>query len=96
MVDFMQRAQPSTAQISQQFRTKREKWLARMRASNTGPDMVRCDPKNDLMREIFKHPNGTVFRGFGAIELPNDVFTQRRLRDGDIVLAKDQRQEPRA
>lgn len=91
MVDFMQRAQPSPSQISQQFRTKREKKLARMRQANTGAGMVRVEPKNELMREILEHPNGTMFRSFGAAEWPDDVFTQRRLRDGDIVLAEDQR-----
>ena len=96
MVDFMQRAQPSTAQISQQFRTKREKKLARMRAANNGVATLRVEPKNDMMREILEHPNGAVFRGQGAAEWPDDVFTHRRLRDGDIVLAQDQRREPRA
>lgn len=96
MVDFMQRAQPSTAQISQQFRTKREKKLARMRAANTGVATLRVEPRDDMMREILEHPNGTMFRGRGAAEWPDDVFTHRRLRDGDIKLAADQRREPRA
>ena len=91
MVDFMQRAQPSPSQISQQFRTRREKKLARMRQTNTDIQVLRVEPANELMREILEHPNGTMFRARGAAEWPDDVFTQRRLRDGDIVLAEDQR-----
>jgi hypothetical protein len=95
MVDLMQRAQPSTAQISQQFRTRREKKLARMREEVAGPDIVRVEPKNDLMRDILRDSHGRHFRGVGAAEWPNDTFTRRRLRDGDIKLATDQRREPR-
>jgi hypothetical protein len=88
MVDFnfTQQAAPS-----QQFLTKRERILARVREHQTAGGRLRVEPKDDLMRSILRHPTAGFFRGVGAAEWPDDVFTQRRLRDGDIKLAADQR-----
>jgi hypothetical protein len=84
MVDF-------NFQPSQQFLTKRERVLARVRENNTAGRRLRVEPANDVMREILRHPTAGFFRGKGAAEWPDDKFTQRRLRDGDIKLAEDQR-----
>ena len=42
------------------------------------------------MREHLRHPSGAnLLRG--EAEWPLDAFTMRRIRDGDIALADDQR-----
>lgn len=43
-------------------------------------------PKNDEMRKILKHANGTKFRETGPVEWPDDSFTYRRVTDGDVLL----------
>lgn len=43
-------------------------------------------PKNDTMRKILKHANGTKFHDEGPIDWPDDSFTARRVRDGDVLL----------
>jgi hypothetical protein len=88
MVDFALNTQLAP---QQQFLTKRERILARIREHQTAGGGLRVEPKNDLMRQILRHPSAGFFRGQGAAEWPDDVFTQRRLRDGDIRLAADQR-----
>ncbi len=42
-------------------------------------------PKNDDVRKILKHPNGVGFREHGPIDWPDDSFTHRRIRDGDVL-----------
>ena len=43
-------------------------------------------PANDTMRRILRHPVGGGFTGNdGCGNWPNDQFTARRLRDGDIT-----------
>lgn len=44
-------------------------------------------PKNESTRRILKHTNGIGFPAQGAAIWPDDAFTRRRLRDGDVVLA---------
>jgi hypothetical protein len=34
------------------------------------------------------HPKGTAFDSNGMADWPNDSFTQRRIRDGDVTLEK--------
>jgi len=43
------------------------------------------------------HPFGTLFDSNGMAEWPDDAFTQRRLRDGDVTLeepAAEKKAEP--
>jgi hypothetical protein len=47
-------------------------------------------PKNDEMRKLLKHPSGVGFREKGPANWPNDSFTARRVRDGDITIVKEQ------
>jgi UDP-glucose 6-dehydrogenase len=38
------------------------------------------------MRRLLKHPKAGRFRAEGAMEWPDDNFTRKRLRDGDIPI----------
>jgi hypothetical protein len=42
---------------------------------------------NPTMRRLLRHPKGGGFGTRDTVEWPDDVFTFRRLRDGDIVKA---------
>lgn len=49
--------------------------------------VVRVVPKNDLIRKYLKH--GVTKVGFlaeGSAEWPNDSFTKRRVKDGDVTI----------
>jgi hypothetical protein len=91
----MKTARPEQGQakpeISEAFLTKRQRIMERVRQASFAGRRVRVEPKDALMREILRHPTAGFFRGAGAAEWPLDKFTQRRLRDGDIRLAADQR-----
>jgi hypothetical protein len=62
--------------------------------------VVRVLPKNDEMRKYLKHGGTRVgFLAEGSVEWPNDQFTRRRLKDGDVILeggADDGEAEPKA
>jgi hypothetical protein len=90
-VTFTQRPEHEERRPSEAFLSKRDRILAKMRENSRAGARLRVEPKNDLMREILRHPTAGFFRGQGAAEWPDDKFTQRRLRDGDIKLASDQR-----
>jgi hypothetical protein len=47
---------------------------------------VRVSPRDDEVRAWIKHPRVGAFRSVGSIEWPNDTFTQRRIRDGTVLL----------
>ena len=51
-------------------------------------------PKNDAMRKLLVHANGTRFRSEGPAEWPNDSFTARRLNDGDVLLKEPAGDKP--
>jgi hypothetical protein len=55
----------------------------------------RVVPRDDDMRRLLKHPKAGGFRpeGGGA-EWPDDSFTFRRLRDGDVLLESEAESEP--
>jgi hypothetical protein len=42
-------------------------------------------PKNDDVRRVLYHPTAGKFRAEGPVDWPDDSFTNRRLRDGDIT-----------
>jgi hypothetical protein len=46
---------------------------------------IRVVPANDDMRRLLKHPLTGHFRAEGGLEWPNDTFTFKRLRDGNII-----------
>ena len=45
-------------------------------------------PKNDDVRRVLKHPVAKGFRKQGPAEWPNDSFTARRIRDGDVTVVE--------
>jgi hypothetical protein len=75
---------------SEPLRSRRQQRLDRV---DPGLPKLRVEPATDTMRAILRHPSAGGFRGAGAAEWPDDPFTQRRLRDGDITLASDQRRK---
>jgi hypothetical protein len=50
---------------------------------------VKVTPKTDVLRKLLKHPRAGGFPKDGAAEWPDDSFTQRRERDGDITVARE-------
>jgi hypothetical protein len=40
--------------------------------------------KNEDVRKIMKHPTAGGFNADGSADWPDDTFTYRRMRDGDI------------
>ena len=53
------------------------------------PKSLRVIPKNDQLRKFLKH--GVTRVGFpkeGSAEWPNDTFTHRRIKDGDVTVEK--------
>lgn len=57
--------------------------VGRMQKAKTRPG-IRVEPANDDMRRLLKHPRVGHFRSEGPMEWPDDPFTHRRLRDGDV------------
>lgn len=58
--------------------------------------MVKVWPKNDHMRKLLKHPSNNIpFRESGPLDWPDDSFTHRRVKDGDVLLSdpNDQKQD---
>ena len=52
--------------------------------------MVRVTPKNDELRKLLKHPGTNVpFPAEGSQEWPDDSFTHRRIRDGDVTVEEE-------
>jgi hypothetical protein len=47
---------------------------------------VRVMPKNDDIRGLLKHPSGARFRSEGSAVWPDDIYTFRRIQDGDIFV----------
>jgi hypothetical protein len=90
-VNFTQRPEHEERQPTEAFLSKRERIMAKLRENSRAGRRLRVEPKNDLMRQILRHPTAGFFRGQGAAEWPDDKFTHRRLKDGDIKLAADQR-----
>lgn len=87
MVDVTQKVQ--TRSRPQPPQTKRQEDLARLRENKVG--RVRVEPANPEMRRLLRHPTAGGFRGRGGAEWPDDQFTHRRLKEGSIRKASDQR-----
>ena len=80
MVDMKVTLSPS----NQMMRDRRE----RLDKMTTVPG-IRVEPRDADMRRLLRHPKAGKFRSEGSLEWPNDTFTQKRLRDGDIKLEED-------
>ena len=74
--------QPQQAQSHDDRMRERTKFLNSLR-QRPG---VRVVPKDDVMRKLMKHPKAGKFRAEGGLEWPDDNFTRKRLRDGDVTL----------
>jgi hypothetical protein len=42
-------------------------------------------PKNEDVRRVLYHPTAGKFRAEGPADWPDDEFTNRRIKDGDIA-----------
>jgi hypothetical protein len=47
---------------------------------------MKVTPKNDEIRKILRHPSAGGFRKEGPAEWPDDSYTARRIRDGDVTV----------
>jgi hypothetical protein len=56
----------------------------REEASKAHRPTVKVTPKNDTLRKILKHPRAGGFPKEGSAEWPDDRFTQRHIKDGDV------------
>jgi hypothetical protein len=55
---------------------------------------VRVVPKNDELRKALFHPWTRMrFPAKGSAEWPHDQFTKRRIRDGDVTVEEERRNE---
>lgn len=46
---------------------------------------MRVWPKDETARKLIKHPTAGAFREIGGADWPDDAFTFRRVRDGDLL-----------
>jgi hypothetical protein len=58
------------------------------------PPPIRVDPRDDGVRKYIKHlPSKRGFPASGPALWPNDNFTARRLRDGSVTRAKEEKKD---
>jgi len=50
---------------------------------------IKVVPKNDIIRKQIKHPTAGPFRAVGSMDWPNDSFTARRIKDGDVTVVEE-------
>jgi hypothetical protein len=84
-------ALPSTQQDSppeKSMRLKRREERMKFVRDAKGPQKVRVTPAREELRRALKHPSGGGFRSSGSVEWPNDTFTRRRIKDGDVTVEK--------
>lgn len=60
--------------------------LGRVRVPGRRPG-IRVEPANEDLRRVMKHPSGIRFRSEGSVEWPDDQFTRRRIKAGDVKVA---------
>lgn len=89
MVNFTNTQERHAQRRDEVRRTKHEVALDRLRDANP-IGRLRVEPVDAAMREHLRHPSHARHGPFQT-EWPDDTFTYRRLRDGDIKLAEDQR-----
>ena len=54
---------------------------------NEAKRVVRVVPRDENMRRYLKHPSTRVgFLAEGSAEWPNDQFTRRRIKEGDVTI----------
>jgi hypothetical protein len=73
---------------------RRQDRIAKIKEGRKVP-RVRVVPKNDALRQALFHPSTRMrFPASGSAEWPNDQFTKRRIRDGDVTI--EEKREQRA
>ena len=56
---------------------------------------LKVTPKDDTLRRLLKHPRAGGFRKEGHAEWPDDRFTQRRIKDGDVTVESNNDHKPK-
>ena len=84
MLDNLEKPGQEKPELTPRMKIRLDR-LARIAKTKIVP-RVRVSPRDDDVRAIIKHPRAGAFRSSGSLEWPNDTFTQRRLRDGTVVL----------
>jgi hypothetical protein len=69
--------------------------IKKMREAAPTRPTVKVTPKDDTIRRVLKHPRGGGFPKEGPATWPDDRFTFRRLRDGDITVSDGERRAHR-
>ena len=77
-----------TAKVKTQSERARENLARVNKIKKPG---IRVEPRDDDMRRLLKHPTAGGFRGEGSIEWPDDTFTHRRLKEGSVKLASEEK-----
>jgi hypothetical protein len=49
---------------------------------------MKVKAKNETIAKFIRHPSGGSFQSDGTANWPNDQFTKRRIRDGDITVVE--------
>lgn len=63
--------------------------MGRVRVGGYKRPGIRVEPKNEDLRRVMFHPVGKIkFRSTGSVEWPDDQFTRRRIRDGDVIVVE--------
>jgi hypothetical protein len=61
----------------------------------TSPPPVKVQAKNETIAKFIKHPYGTKFNKDGIASWPDDAFTFRRVRDGDVTIVETKKEAPK-
>ena len=66
--------------------------IAKMReqAAKFAPPTIKVAPKDETMRRLLQHPRAGGFRADGFAEWPDDLFTHRRIQDGDVKVVENE------
>lgn len=54
---------------------------------------MKVKARDDVIAKSIKHPSGVKFGADGTAHWPDDRFTKRRIRDGDITAVDDEAPE---
>ena len=87
MVNVSMKVRPQSDPTQTQSQRSKAR-IARIRSMQQRKG-VRVEPRDEDIRRVLKHPSGVRFRSEGSVEWPDDKFTWRRLRDGDVKLVEE-------
>jgi hypothetical protein len=52
-------------------------------------------PTSEEKRKVLVHPTGGAFRESGSTDWPDDTWTFRRIRDGDVTTEEPKEEKPK-